>query len=99
MRTFEIVDSAPTIKVLLAVLGGGKRAPSKKFIHHRAMKAFVLAESLRMADARVTASDTKTDHPQIKLRVGVVAAAAPGSPVVGQDPLGKTIAAKGCGQV
>src|SRR3990172_709024 len=99
MRTFDIVDGAPTIKVLLAVLCGSKRASSDNFIHHRAMKAFVLAKGLRMADARVTALDTKADHPQIKLRVGIVATAAPGAPVVGQDTLGKAIATKGCGQV
>lgn len=99
MRAFNIVDGAPPIKVVLAVLGGGKRASRDEFIHHCAMKAFVLAEGLRMADARVTALNPETDHPQIKLRVGIVATAAPGSPVVGQETLGKAIAAKGGGQM
>src|ERR1700730_2693552 len=92
--TFEVVDRAPAVEGSLGMAGVGVPGAVEQLGLERAVEALLLALGLRVVGSPVTDADTQLQQPEAKPRPRATARIAPGTAVVGQDPVGQTGAPK-----
>src|SRR6266404_5546155 len=92
MRPLGVVYHPPGIKALLALGKIGKRPPADDLSRQRAMKPLVLSLGLRMVGPTMADRDTELEQPHRQPGVAMHRVGPPRRNIVGQHPVGQTIA-------